>query len=261
MKKKISCVVRSIGSEPGEPDAADVAAWISGHRGEEADLISYALDRTLAAQDEVENRCAGGLFYGERILESLVGVKDGMLRGEPSVDLRAIRQDAERIRRAGKWNWCALPSLTSLDLEDEYFNDREEFVAALSELYRKIMREMRDAGVQGHVILGDRFSELEREELASRKVIFASPTWDSAANRGILSVQHTLVLPATHLGRLELLLENYEVRSVCLLDGEPKEFTAACAWFDPQEIVAGGYAPTADPDYWKNIISKAYLLQ
>ena len=261
MKKKISCAVRSIGSEPGEPDAADVAAWILGHRGEEADLISYMLDEGLAAQDGVENRCAGGLFYGERVLESLVGVKDGMLRGEPGVNLKVIRQDAERIRRAGKWNWCALPSLSSLGLEDEYFHDREEFVAALSELYRTIMREMRDAGVQGHVILGDRFCELEREELARRKVLLVSPSWDSAANRGILSVQHTLVLPATHLGRLELLLENYEVRSVCLLDGGPKEFTAAGAWFDPQEIVAGGYAPTPDPAYWKDIISKAYLLQ
>ena len=261
MKKKISCVVRSIGSEPGEPEAADVAAWISEHRGEEVDLISYALDRTLAAQDEVENRCAGGLFYGNRILESLVGVKAGMLRREPDIDLKTIRQDAERIRRAGKWNWCALPSLSSLDLEDEYFYDREEFVAALSEIYRKIMREMRDAGVQGHVIIGDRFGELEREELASRKVLLASPSWDSSANCGILSVQHTLVLPATHLARLELLLENYEVRSVCLLDGGPKEFTAAGAWFDPQDIVAGGYAQGSDPAYWKDIIAKAYLLQ
>ena len=50
MKERVFPLV-SLGAAGDEtPDAADVAAWISGKKGNTADIITYTLDKTLKAQ-------------------------------------------------------------------------------------------------------------------------------------------------------------------------------------------------------------------
>ncbi len=41
MAKRLKLATRALGAEPGRPDVPALAAWISGHRGTVADIITY----------------------------------------------------------------------------------------------------------------------------------------------------------------------------------------------------------------------------
>ncbi|MDD1693360.1 MAG: hypothetical protein LUQ71_01420, partial [Methanoregula sp.] len=69
MAKRLKLATRAFGAEPGQPDVAALAEWITEHRGRMADIVTYKLDQSLAPQVStgIVLPCAGGKFYADRI--------------------------------------------------------------------------------------------------------------------------------------------------------------------------------------------------
>lgn len=53
MARQIRIPVRSFGSEVGTPAVPELAEWLKGKRGVEADLTTYRLERSLDGQEGV----------------------------------------------------------------------------------------------------------------------------------------------------------------------------------------------------------------
>jgi hypothetical protein len=260
MKKRQNLPVRSFGAEEPDPPASELAPWVARQRRVDADLISFKLERSLARQKHVEIPCAGGVYYGGRLRESLLGTKEEFLVAEPAAEPGRMIGDARRMRRITKKAWCALPPFSALPIADHYFDDTGEFAAALAEVLSRLMREMRDAGSAGHVLIADRYAPVELEELAGRKVFFFSPESSSGTIRRILEVQDTLAVPAGRLPVVLELLPEYDVRRLILVDAGPEEFAAAAEHFDPGDLTAGGYLRAADGGYWETLKDRAHLM-
>ena len=115
MARLISIPVRSFGSEVGTPTIQEIAEWLKGKRGEEADLTTYRLEQSLATQEGVAVPATGGLFYGERWRGAFLGMEDGMLVNEPGIDPSAVAADARSVRARRKDVWFSLPAPTCSD--------------------------------------------------------------------------------------------------------------------------------------------------
>ncbi|MDT8357635.1 MAG: hypothetical protein RQ758_03930 [Methanomicrobiaceae archaeon] len=261
MKKRVKILVRSLGSDLERPAAEELAAWIARRRREPGDLLTYALMRSLDLQKEVDVPCTGGRYYGERWAASIIGLSGGVLSGEPATDPETIREDTAAIMSVRRQSWVAVPPPSSLGITDRYFHDQDECEEALCECYRGLAREMRDAGVYGHVLVGDRFSEIEREELGGRKKIFLflrDP--DTAGISGVLEVQDSIAVPGTLIESFGEVFEEYEPRSIIITDPGEGDVDRALAWFDPGEILVGGYCPEDCTGYWKGLVEQSVLL-
>jgi hypothetical protein len=260
MKKRRFLPVRSLGAEEPDPTTSELAPWARRQRGVAADLISYKLERSLSLQDEIEFPAAGGIYYGTRILESVIGLEEGVLTAEPGADAARMIGDARRMKRVRKRTWCALPAPSVLGLRDGYFNDAEEFEAAICEVYRRLMREMRDAGVQGHILISDRISAIEADELPGKKTFFFSPASPAGTMAEILEVQGEIAIPPSGLPALIDLLNEYDVRRLILVDAGPADFALAGEHFDPGDLCAGGYFRGNGDRYWQDRKEAAYLM-
>jgi len=259
MKKKLNLKVRSFGAEAGIPEAPELAAWAGRQQKVSCDLLSYQVEHSLLLQKDVDIPCTGGMYYRNRLSESITGIKNGFLREEPGLSGETISEDATRISACRRHAWMALPAPSALRLEDGYFRDSEEFYGALSEVWRRIMREMRDRGVEGHVLISDHFSTIEREELAGRKVFLFSPEGGSDVMAQILETQHHIAVPASRLRHLLMLTDEYDIRGISLLDGSHQDFRAANEYFDPDQIQAGGYCRAGESGYWQKIREEAWM--
>ena len=157
MVKQRKLATRAFGAEPGLPDVAGLAEWIAGHRGIEADIVTYRLDQSLAPQvsAEIQSPCAGGKFYADRIRQCITGINNNKAVGELHIDTPAIIEDAAGIVVQKKGAWCAIPAPRMLGITDAYYHDDDEWRAAICEAYGTIMRTMRDTGVAGHVLIAD----------------------------------------------------------------------------------------------------------
>lgn len=141
-----------------------------GKTGTEVDL-TLQNERSLDAQDGVSIPAAGGLFYAERLREVFTSMKDGVLIDEPGVEPAAVTADAPFVRERCKDARIALPAPHIMGFRDDYIGDREEFSETISDLYAGLMRDMRDQGLAGHVLIADP-DLIELERLAGRKVLF-----------------------------------------------------------------------------------------
>jgi len=259
MKKRHIFPLWSFGAEGSDPDIKDLSDWVGARRIFPCDLVSYKVEHSLGEQAVVDVPCYGGRYYRMRIVSSLQGVSEGVLCGEPALDLGMLLQDAKNALKRNKMVRICLPAPLSLRIEDGYYGDYDDFTSTLSALYRKMMRELRDAGIRGCVIIGEQFSSIELEELVSGKSFFFSPTSTPRVLSEILEVQEAVAVPAVRLGDLLGLLNEYDVRKVAVLDAGPEDFEKALRAFDPENLAAGGYATENKQDYWTELKKRAYI--
>jgi hypothetical protein len=251
MKKKIEFPLRSFGAEGKDPEKGELIDWIKEQRKGECDLISYKLERSLKEEEMVDIPSVGGYYYGERLHESIEGIEESFLTKEPGSIPSLVIQDALRIAHLRKRVWCTIPAPSMLGVEDHYFHDREEYYGSLCDVYQTLMREMRDAGIQGHILLGDRFHEIEREELSGARRLLFCPEWDTRVLTGILEVQDIIAVPAENLPHAIALAGEYDVKTLVLMDASPEDFALALEHFDRDQLMAGGYCRDRCAAYWK----------
>ncbi len=256
MAKRLKFPVRSFGSEAVEPGVSQLAGWIREHRGTEADLTTYLLDRSFSPQMEpgVDIPCSGGMFYRKRIIESIEGLENNSIIGEMSSDPSRVAEDAVMLAGYKKGMWAAFPAPHMLGLADRYYGDEEERVHALCKEYRRLMRGMRDGGILGHVLIGNKVVEAELEDLHGRKIIFHIDEPGLPGMETIVSYQKTIILPAGSIATYRTVIEENPGYSLVLLDATGSQVREAAGYRDPDKIVIGGYCTKDCTRYWKEIV-------
>lgn len=258
MARRITIQVRSFGSEAGLPAVTEVAEWLKDMRGEEADLMTYRLGRSLGAQEGVAVPAAGGIFYGERWREAFTGMADGVLVGEPGVDSSAVAADARYIRAKRKEAWFSLPAPHMLGFRDAYIGDEEEFAGVIAAGYARLARDMRDLGVRGHILVAERADEAELERLAGNRILFFPRDPGRFDLDLLLEYQDALILPAGDIDRAADIMERFRVRRLILLD--PDDLLVATRLVDPDMLEVGGYCSGEGcPDYWESLVGRAFI--
>lgn len=260
MKRRQNIPVRALGAEVEPPDAGELAAWIGHQHGRPGDLLSCQLDRSLEPQREIDVPCAGGLFYRSRWEEAVAGVEDGRLIADPEPKAGSLIEDAQRIASMRKKAWVAAPAPSMLAIQNAYFADEDEYYAALADVYRRLAREMRDAGVRGHVLIAGAFDPVEIEALTGRRFfLFAThQTPDTLA--AILEEQDRIAVFGRDLSSLLDLIGEYDVRQLVIVDPEPEHFEDALEHFDQGNLAAGGYCTGSCDRYWESLAAAAHLL-
>ncbi|QYZ78753.1 hypothetical protein E2N92_04575 [Methanofollis formosanus] len=256
--KRIPVRTRGFGAEVGTPAVADLARWVERRKGQGGDLLAYRIERSAALQDGVDFPAVGGIFYGERVLECLAGVGDGAVTGEVGTVPDAALDD---LRGWKKNAWLSLPAPSMLGLEDRYFGDPEEAEEEVCRAFRRLLREMRDAGVGGHVILIDDADETELDLLAGTRSLFFPLTRQPAALEAVLEHQSLLPLAPSELGQAADLIDRYDIRELSLLHPDHQALGEALDVFDPDEISAGGYTDSGDEEAWTALLEEAYVLK
>ena len=255
MKKRQNLILQSFGTAGGTmpaPKADELAKWIQTPRPKktDCDITTYFLERQLRAQAGFADilGCGGG-FYASRLLESIGGHKEGYVNGELYAIPDMVKADAECVKALQKTlgrNCSAtplnfvLPSPSALKLNDVFYDDIGEYYSAICEVYAKIMREQRDLGVKSHILCADSFAHDELEELSRERVFFCSPAATSRQLSNILEYQTAVAIIPSKLPVLFELMNEYEVREVCLINAKPSDFEPCLEHFDPDCIKAGG---------------------
>ncbi len=259
MAKRFRLNTRGFGGEPAVPDVKTLAAWIGKHKGRTADILTYRLDQSLAPQIDagIMAPCAGGRFYAERILASLDGVADCHATGEIHAETCAMIEDAAGIVVQKKGAWCAVPAPHALKIQDDYYDDEMEWNAAICGAYRTVFRDMRDTGVDGHVVICDRIVDAELVGLNHGKIFFFEPEPDTESLARLLERQHQVAVPKASLRTLLNLTDEYTVQKLFIIDPDPQAIALARTHLDPDQIVAGGYCTVDTGDYWKEIVAAA----
>ena len=259
MVKRLKLATRAFGAEPGTPDVAALAAWIAEHRGRMADIVTYQLDQSLAPQVEtgIMTPCAGGKFYGDRILSTLNGVEDRKTAGELHVDTPAVIEDAAGIVVRKKGAWCALPAPHVLGIRDAHYDDEDEWSTAICGAYRTILRTMRDTGVAGHVLIADRMDDTELASLARQNAFFFTPAPGREDLATLMEYQKQVAVGKEYLPLVFDLMNEYSVRKIFIIDPDPASINRVLSHLDPDQVVAGGYCTKESGEYWKDLVSSA----
>ncbi len=260
MKKRLKLATRAFGAEPGKPDIAVLAAWVAENRKTPADIITFLLDQSLAPQVSagVLEPCAGGRFYKNRIMGSLLGVANGKATDETGLDSRAISEDAAKIVIQKKGAWAAMPAPHLLNISDMYYHDEYEWNDAITGIYRTIMRSMRDAGISGHVLICDTLPEPEMASLSHQKVFFFQPKSDRASLASLLEYQHQIAVSRKHLDTVLDLTNEFDIRKLIIIDPDEDSFSRALSCLDPDHVSAGGYCLDQCETYWKKLVETAF---
>jgi hypothetical protein len=259
MAKRLKLVTRALGAEPGMPDIAALAAWITEHRGTTADIITYLLDQSLAPQviAGIVAPCAGGRFYKNRIMGSLLGIVDSKATGEIDVDPYALREDAAGIVVQKKSAWCALPAPHALGITDTYYDDEYEWNDAITGSYRTLMRSMRDVGISGHVLICDTVSEPELIALVRPNVFFFQPKPDRESLTCLLEHQREIAVAGDQLDIVLDLSSEFDLRKIIIIDPDQQSIARALSCLDPDQVSSGGYCTEMCKEYWKNLVESA----
>ncbi len=255
MKKRQNLILQSFGASGTKmppPNADELAEWIRSPRPKKTnrDITTYFLERQLKAQaGRADIPGCGGGFYGSRLLESIGGHKEGYVNGELHAVPDMVKADAQSVKALQKTlgrNTSAaplnfvLPSPSALRLNDVFYDDIGEYYSAICEVYAKIMREQRDLGVKSHILIADSFAHDELEELSRERVFFCSPAATSRQLSNILEYQTAVAIIPSKLPVLFELMNEYEVRDICLINAKPSDFEPCLEHFDPDGIKAGG---------------------
>jgi hypothetical protein len=262
MAKRHKLATRAFGAEPGMPDVAGLTGWIAKHRGLTADIITYLLDQSISPQvsAEIGVPCAGGKFYAERVRQCIDGVRDNRAVGELHVDTPAITEDAAGIVVQKKGAWCALPAPHILGIEDAYYNDNDEWSAAICDAYRTIMRTMRDTGIAGHILIAERINHAEMTALARQNVFFFTPAPSREDLAILMEYQDQVAVRKDLVQAVFDLTDEYTLRKIFIIDPDPAAIGLALSHLDPDQVVAGGYCVAERGDYWKDLVSSAEYL-
>jgi hypothetical protein len=256
MSKRLKLVTRSLGAEPGIPDAGTLARWIRENRGTAADLTTYRLLQSFIPQREsgIDIPCAGGKFMKDRVLECILGIADAKTTGELGVRAHALVEDGYAITAEKRKSWCALPAPHLLGITDTYYFDESEWSAAINSTYKTLLREMRDAGITGHILIGDTAGEEEVAALARQNVVFYVPEPDRQSLEIQLEHQHLVAVGNDRLGSVFDLVNEYDLRQIIIVDADRKGIALALTHLDPDQVLVGGYCTVEDDEYWKNIV-------
>lgn len=259
MAKVRRVAVRSFGSEVPEPNVRELAEWIGRRRGTGGDLTTYLLEESLVPQEGVDLPCPGGRIYRARILETFRGIEEETLVREPSVDTALVEEDARWGVSQRKGLSFSIPAPHLLGIRDGSYHDRGEFCEGLSTCYRQIMRAMRDSGAYGHVLLGERILEDEMEHLAGPRTFFFSPDLPGEDLPALLEFQSAVAVPRTLLSPALELLDEYDLRSLFIIDGKQEDILTALEHLDPEQVSLGGYCRENCVEYWKEIMEMAVI--
>jgi hypothetical protein len=122
MVKQRTLPTRAFGTEPEVPDIPVLAEWVAKNLGKSGDLISFYLDQSLSVQlsSKITIPCAGGLFYKDRIMDSLTGIDRKTAVDEIAIKTEAVTKDARGIVSQKKNVWCAFPAPHALGITDSY---------------------------------------------------------------------------------------------------------------------------------------------
>ena len=112
------------------------------------------------------------MFYRDRLLECLSGIDKGKITGELGLDAGLFKTDIEEAVKKPNPLWISMPGPAQLGITDEYYGDPEEVSRNLLFWYRRLMREMRDSGADGHILICDHVHEMEIEGLCGKKTFF-----------------------------------------------------------------------------------------
>ncbi|WP_292370230.1 hypothetical protein [Methanoregula sp. UBA64] len=261
MAKIVPLPTRAFGAEPDVPDVAALAGWIAEHRGTAADLHAYQLDVSLAPQlaAGITTPCAGGLFCRDRVLGQLTGLnkKQDTATGEIDTEGTALSEDAALLAVRKKNIWCALPAPSALGVTDAYYGDEEEWQDALARAYQRMMRNMRDAGTGGHVLIGEKVPESEVAALAGKNVFFFVVNASAGDLEIVIEHQREVAVPPSLLGEIISLTGEYDIRRIVIVDPDEGAIKTALSSFDPDQISTGGYCTSSCDTYWKKLAESA----
>lgn len=259
MAKLHKLTTRAFGAEPGIPDVAKLTEWIVEHRGTMADLTTYQLDQSLAPQlaSGIGHPCAGGKFCADRIRASFLGVVGRCATDEIAVQTDALVEDAAGIVVQKRNCWCALPAPHVLGLIDDYYHDDEEWSDAITDAYGSLMRAMRDIGIAGHVLIGDKAEEMEIVALAWQKVFFFQPDANRKSLECLMERQRQIAVRPKQLETVFDLMSEYDLRKIFIVDADAAALTLALSHLDPDQVSVGGYCTDESGEYWKNLVDAA----
>lgn len=263
MRKRVSFPTRSFGSDAQAPDPGSLVEWVGSRRGRAADLITYQLEQGLMPQlnSGVTSPCAGGRFYHDRWLGSLIGIEGTEITGEIGCDTGQLLNDADDLDMVRKNLWLAVPAPRELGLSDHYFHDPDEAAHSLVSTYQEMMRAMRDAGTAGHVLLYEKPLGEELEALADRKVFFFSRHQTKKSLSLLLEHQSVVAIRPSRLELIGDLMGEYEVQKIILLDAGEEDLRQALEYKDPDGLLCGGYCQDSCSHYWKSIVENASILR
>ena len=260
MSKKIKFQTRSLGSEPDPRlNKEELAGWIQSRTGRAGDLTRFRLLQPLIYQREagVDVPGIGGLFYRDRLLECLSGIDKGKITGELGLDAGLFKTDIEEAVKKPNPLWISMPGPAQLGITDEYYGDPEEVSRNLLFWYRRLMREMRDSGADGHILICDHVHEMEIEELCGRKTFFFLRDPDLAGLELLLEHQRSLAVSYEALDLVLGLKEEYPVDKLVLINPTHIGLKELLKHWESDKIEAGGYCTGNCPEYWKNIVHAA----
>jgi hypothetical protein len=263
MVKRLTLPTRAFGAEPGVPDIPALTKWVAEHRGMTADLLTYRIDQSLVPQISagITAPCAGGKFYADRILSCLIGVTGRKAVDEIGVDTDAVFEDACAMVGQKKGVWCAMPAPHALGIVDTYYDDEDEWNDAITGAYRTIMRAMRDAGIAGHMIIGDVADDAEISGLAHPNVFFFFPKQNREILQCVLEHQRQVAVSKSALTTALDLRNEYDLHRIIVLDPDEEAIALALSHVDPDQIMAGGYCTEKCDTYWKSLVDAAFYLK
>lgn len=252
MIKKIRFPTISLGSEPDQPDISELTGFVRTHAGQEADLVTFKLVRSLNVQLAVgiTQPCAGGLFMLPRFADA-IRCSPHECHGEPSLFLA----DAGMMTRTAGPVRSALPAPGLIPGSPD--PSHEELYVDFCDVYAGILREMRDLHITGHFLHARDVCPLDAERLASRKTIFVAPDGGRDVQSRLLEFQNRVVLTTARVPLLDDLIDHYDIRSLVLVDPDEEGFKKAMEHLDPDQISVGGYGVGSESDYWRGIADLA----
>jgi hypothetical protein len=246
------------GGEPTTPDILAVSTFLREKKEYTTrcfDLISYQLVTQILAEKEagIEVIGAGGLFVKSRLDEAFLYDEEWHL-----VDPIWCMHDAELIHHLSKYSNYCIPAPSILSPENE-----AESYYSLCEQYKAMMREMRDAGVRGHVLTATHVDEIACEKLIGRRVsMFLTRGSKKEDIECLLEYQHSIALYDSSM--LESLLDQYSITSVTLMDPTISDLQTATDLMDREKIWIGGYNDREGEDenkmelsYWSEVMKRA----
>jgi len=263
MGKRLKLETRALGSELDIPNIATLAQWILDHRGTAGDLINYWLEESLSPQISagITIPCAGGIFYKDRIIDCLMGLKDGIVRDEIWINTESIVYDAIRVVGQKKGVWFAIPAPHVLGITDNYYNDEDEWCEAMAGIYRILMRSMRDVGIAGHVLICQEAYEAEVEALARQKVFFFHPDPNKEIVLNIMESQNRIAVNIKNLDMVLNLANEAGLKQLILVDADEESIGRTLSHLDPDQVMVGGYCTDKCETYWESLVESATYLK
>ena len=263
MVKRVNLPTWAFGAEPGVPDIPALAGWVAEHRGTRADIVTYRLDQALAPQlpAGITQPCSGGRFYANRILSCLPGITDKKAVDEICVQPGAMIEDACSITAQKKGAWCAMPAPHALGIVDSYYNDEDEWNDAITGAYRTLLRAQRDAGIVGHVLIGDKADDAEIARLARQKVFFFLPKQDRESLECLMEHQRQIAVPKVQLDTVLDLANEYDLHQLIVMDPDDEAIVIALSHLDPDQVLGGGYCTEKCEWYWRSIADAAVYIR